>query len=205
MGIMFFLILFLLFILIVVPLMKSNRQTVSRPKTVEIKGLDGSILMFSNDGVSYFKDGNFKFFKSSEIKRFSFERLDENTYEIKLDNGSEIITVPVKKEEAQKLFQRTYSPNGELTYTPGFPWLGTILGTAAGFFIADLIANSIHDAVAHQQENQEKNNSEEHEKDVSKETETDSDDKSRDYVDSEGLDFASYNDEFETGDFFDDF
>ena len=188
MRITLFLILFLFFIftLVIVPtLMKNNR----RRRTVEIKGIDGSILNFSEDGVSYFKEGSFRFFRSSELKRFSFEKLDENTYEIKLDNGREIITVPVRKEELQKLFSRTQSPSGEL-YTPGFPWLGTILGTAAGFLIADLITDSIHEAVAHQAE------------EFHKEA-TDNHDEEKDYTIQD--DFVDYDNEFDTGDFFDDF
>ncbi|GAB6076063.1 hypothetical protein [Desulfurobacterium crinifex] len=196
MGIMLFLILFLVFILVIVPtLMKNSRGTANRPRTVEIKGIDGSILNFSEDGVSYFKEGNFRFFRSSELKRFSFEKLDENTYEIKLDNGKEIITVPVRKEELQKLFTRTQSPSGEPIYTPGFPWLGTILGTAAGFLIADLIADSIHEAVAHQ--------AEEFHKEDTDSTSLDNHDEEKNYTIQD--DFVDYDNEFDTGDFFDDF
>ena len=193
MRITLFLILFLFFILtlVIVPtLMKNNR----RRRTVEIKGIDGSILNFSEDGVSYFKEGSFRFFRSSELKRFSFEKLDENTYEIKLDNGREIITVPVRKEELQKLFTRTQSPSGE-PYTPGFPWLGTILGTAAGFLIADLIADSIHEAVAHQ--------AEEFHKEDTDSSSLDNHDEEKNYTIQD--DFVDYDNEFDTGDFFDDF
>ena len=193
MRITLFLILFLFFIftLVIIPtLMKNNR----RRRTVEIKGIDSSILNFSEDGVSYFKEGSFRFFRSSELKRFSFEKLDENTYEIKLDNGKEIITVPVRKEELQKLFTRTQSPSGEL-YTPGFPWLGTILGTAAGFLIADLIADSIHEAVAHQ--------AEEFHKEDTDSSSLDNHDEEKNYTIQD--DFVDYDNEFDTGDFFDDF
>ncbi len=190
MRITLFLVLFFVFIMVIVPMLMKK----SRRRSVEIKGIDGSILNFSEDGISYFKEGNFRFFKSTELKRFSFEKLDENTYEIKLDNGREIITVPVRKEELQKLFTKTQSSSGKL-YTPGFPWLGTILGTAAGFLIADLLADSVHEAVAHQ--------AEEFHKEDTDPTSLDNHDEEENYTIQD--DFVDYDNEFDTGDFFDDF
>lgn len=156
MGIMLFSIFFLIFVLLIVPMLTKNTRTAREPKTVEVKSLDGSTLNFSDDGVSYFKDGNFKFFRKSELKRFSFEKLSEGTYEIKLDDGKEIVTVPVKKEELQKLFTRTHAPSGSSIYVSEFPWLGAILGTTTTFLLADILADSMEDAVEHlhEEENQ---------------------------------------------------
>ncbi|MEO2069313.1 MAG: hypothetical protein ABGX27_07370 [Desulfurobacteriaceae bacterium] len=182
MGFLLFLILVAVIIFVVLPALKSNNlsKNFNSRNVVEIKGLDGSVLNFSDDGVSYFKDGNFTFFRASEIKRFSFEKLEEDIYEIKIDNGREIIRVPVRKEEIQKLFKRTQSG-----YDPSFPWLSTILGTAVGFLIADLIADTVHEAFASQEEKSEEETKE------SIETENE---KITDYDDGDYEDFGDFGD-----------
>ncbi|TCK04686.1 hypothetical protein [Phorcysia thermohydrogeniphila] len=176
MGILLFLVLFLIFVFLVMPRFTGGR------KTVEVRGLDGSVLGFSEEGVSWFKDGRFRFFRSSEIKRFSVERLENDVYELKIDDGREIITVPVSGRELQKLFTRS-----DTGYTPAFPWLGTVLGALTGFLVADMIADSVHAAV-HEEEKQ----------DIG-EQETIEDKVSQDFEEN----IADYDSDFDYGDFFD--
>ena len=183
MGILLFLILFLVFLFIVMP------RFTGKKRTVEVRGLDGSVLSFSEEGVSWFKDGRFRFFRSSEIKRFSVEKLEEDVYELKIDDGREIITVPVSGRELQKLFTR--SATG---YTPAFPWLGTVLGALTGFLVADMIADSLHAAV-----HEDGKETEQPQPQDIGEQETLEDKVSRDFEEN----VADYDSDFDYGDFFD--
>jgi len=181
MGILLFLIFFLVFLFVVMPRLTGGRRT------VDVRGLDGSVLSFSEDGVSWFKDGRFRFFRSSEIKRFSVEKLEEDVYELKIDDGREIITVPVSQKELQKLFTRSNT-----SYVPAFPWLGTVLGALTGFLIADMIADSVHAAVHNEEKEPEQLQNLEKQ-------ETVEDRVSRDFEEN----FEDYDSEFDYGDFFD--
>jgi hypothetical protein len=168
MRIALFLVLFVVFILLVTSRLARMRRT------VELGGLDGSVLGFSEDGVSWFRDGKYRFFRSSEIKRFSVEKLGGDVYELKMDNGREIITVPVKEEELRKLFTKVSGG-----YAPVFPWLETVFGVLTGFLVANLIADNVHNAFLREQQPSE----------ISKD----------DSVNS----FTDYSSDFDCGDFFD--
>jgi len=175
MGLLLFLIIFLVFLFFIMPRLTGEKRT------VEVRGLDGSVLGFSEEGVSWFKEGRFRFLRSSEIKRFSVEKLEEDVYELKIDDGREIITVPVSRKELQKLFTRS-----DTGYSPTFPWLGTVLGALTGFLVADMVADSVHAAV--------------HGKEAEAEEQESVEDKvSRDFED----DFTDYDSDFDYGDFFD--
>ena len=128
MGVMGFLILFLILILFVFPLLTKGRK-VSRGTALEVKGLDGTLLVFSDEGVSIFKNGEFHFFKKEEITELSIKREGE-IYLISLKAGQNSFEIPVKREEVEKLFVR----RGE-AFDFAVPWLPLILGTTLPFLL----------------------------------------------------------------------
>ena len=149
MGIIGFLVLFLILILFVFPLI-TKRERVSRGTATEIKGLDGTTLVFSDEGVSLFRQGEFRFFKREEVKEFSIKR-EENGYRIVLKAGSETFEIPVSETEVRKLFK---TEGNSVNFT--VPWLPLILGTTLPFLLFETVEHledqNRNDTPEHQQE-----------------------------------------------------
>ena len=135
MGVIGFLILFLILILLVFPLI-SKKEKISRGTVVEVKGLDGTVLVFSDEGVSVFKHGEFRFFRREEIKEISIKR-EGNIYKVVLKAGSETLEIPVPEAEIQKLFVK----RGE-SYDFSVPWLPVVLGTAVPLFLFETLEHN---------------------------------------------------------------
>lgn len=132
MGVIGFLILFLILILVVFPLI-SKRERVSRGTATEIRGLDGTALVFSDEGVSIFRHGEFRFFRKGEIEELSVKR-EGDIYRVVLKARGETFEVPVKEAEVQKLFVK----RGE-RYDFSVPWLPVILGTTAPLLLFETL------------------------------------------------------------------
>ena len=127
-----FLILFLILILFVFPLITEKRK-VSRGTAVEVKGLDGSTLVFSEEGVSIFKEGEFRFFRKEEISELSIKK-EDGSFKFKLRAGNETVEVPVSQSEAQKLFVKSGSE-----YIPAVSWLPLVAGTVLPLLIFETL------------------------------------------------------------------
>ena len=127
-----FLILFLILILFVFPLL-TEKGKVSRGTAVEVKGLDGSTLVFSEEGVSIFKEGEFRFFRKEEISELSVKK-EDGSFKVKLRAGNETVEVPVSQSEAQKLFIKSGSE-----YIPAVSWLPLIAGTVLPLLIFEAL------------------------------------------------------------------
>ncbi len=132
MGIIGFLVLFLILILFVFPLL-SRREKVSRGTAVEVKGLDGTTLIFSDEGVSIFKQGEFQFFRKEEITELSLKR-EGNAYRIVLKAQGKTFEVLAPEGEVQKLFIK----RGESVDSP-VPWLPIILGTTTPLLLFETL------------------------------------------------------------------
>lgn len=122
MGVMGFLFIFLILILLVFPLL-TKRGTISRGTALEVKGADGTVLVFSDEGVSVFRNGEFHFFKKEEITELSIKRKGK-IYLITLKAGQKSFEIPAKQEEVEKLFVR----RGD-SFDFAVPWLPLIVGT----------------------------------------------------------------------------
>ena len=137
MGVIGFLFLFLILILVVFPLI-SKRERVSRGTATEVKGLDGTVLVFSDEGVSIFRHGEFRFFRKDEIGEFSVKR-EGNIYRVVLKAKGETFEVPVKENEIKKLFVKR-----EESYDFSVPWLPVILGTTAPLLLFETLEHLEH-------------------------------------------------------------
>ncbi len=132
MGVMGFLILFLILILFIFPLI-TKRNRVSRGTAVEVKGLDGTVLVFSDEGISIFRHGEFRFFKREEIKELTIKK-EGNSYRIVLKAGNETFEVLVPETEIRKLFS---AEGKRVNFT--VPWLPLILGTTLPFLLFETV------------------------------------------------------------------
>jgi hypothetical protein len=136
MGILLFLILFLILVLLVFPSIQRGRK--GNEQSIEIKGLDGTVVLLSEDGVSIFKEGEFRFWRKEEIKELSFKKETDNTYILKLRTSNSYYEIPVRKEELSKLFVR-----GEGYPELSIPWLPVVLGTASSLILAEILSSEI--------------------------------------------------------------
>jgi hypothetical protein len=143
--------LILIAIVLFVTVRKSGNSTLKAKNGVEIKGLDGSVLLFSDDGVSYFKNGQFTFLSRSKIESLSFEKESEEIYKVVIKGDGKEITVPVKRDELSKLFEKT-AQGPTSYYQPAVPWLGLILGTTAAFLAAELLEEAVESFSHHEEE-----------------------------------------------------
>ncbi len=133
MGIFLFLIVFLLLILFFT--LVRGKEVGSNEK-VELRGLDGSSLIFTQSGVTFAGKDGIKFFSSSAIKRFSIERDGEN-FVIVVSDGTQEVRVPVSPDEVRKLF-REKSPSSHVL-EPLFPYLPVLSGFTAGLLLGTLL------------------------------------------------------------------
>ena len=130
MGIMGFLILFLVLILFVFPIITKEDRT-TEGNVVEVRGTDGSILVFSEDGISVFKNGEFKLLRKEELTELSVRR-EGNIYKLIVKTKKETLEVPVIPEEIWKLFKRN---NGSVEFA--VPWLSFLLSTAVSALLLE--------------------------------------------------------------------
>ncbi len=130
MGIMGFLILFLVLILFVFPIITKEDRT-TEGNVVEVRGTDGSILVFSEDGISVFKNGKFKLLRKEELTELSVRR-EGNIYKLIVKTKKETLEVPVILEEIWKLFKRN---NGSVEFA--VPWLSFLLSTAVSALLLE--------------------------------------------------------------------
>jgi len=129
MGVFLFLLLFLVLILLFFAAKGSQKR-------VEIRGLDGSSLIFTEAGVTYAGGTGVKFISSSSIKKLSIEK-DGDIFKIYISDGVEEIVVPVAPQEVKKLFRA----QGGGTFEPLFPYIPTLAGIAGALLIADALAH----------------------------------------------------------------
>ena len=144
-------------ILLLVTAKRSGDSTLRAKNGVEVKGLDGSVLLFSDDGVSHFKNGQFTFLSRSKIESLSFEKESEEIYRVVIKGDGKEITVPVKKSELSKLFAKT-TQGPAPSYQPAVPWLGLILGTTAAFLAAELLEEAAEEFIRHEEESHDSRN-----------------------------------------------
>ena len=130
MGIMGFLTLFLVLIFFVFPMITKEDRT-TEGNVVEARGTDGSILVFSEDGISVFKNGEFKLLRKEELTELSVRR-EGNTYKLIVKTKKETLEVPVIPEEIWKLFKRN---NGSVELA--VPWLSFLLSTAVSALLLE--------------------------------------------------------------------
>ncbi|ADU96099.1 hypothetical protein Theam_0125 [Thermovibrio ammonificans HB-1] len=132
------LMLIILLIVVAIFLIKGSRKVATK-RGVEVKGLDGSTLLFSEEGVSYFKNGEFTFLRHDQIESFSFEKKGGEIYEVVITGAGKEIRVPVRRADISRLFRTAHTG----TVEPVFPWLGLILGTAAAVLGAELLGHAL--------------------------------------------------------------
>jgi len=133
MGIFLF---FTLFLILIVLFLRF--QGGAGERKVEVRGLDGSSLVFTGSGVTYAGGTGVKFFSADSIKRFSIEREGEN-FVVVISDGREEVRVPVSPQEVKKLFRQS-SPN---TLEPVFPYLPVLTGVAAGLILGSLLPHPV--------------------------------------------------------------
>jgi len=131
MGIFLFLIIFLILIFALRPVISGNGRDRG---TVEVKGEDGTILLFSDEGISIFRNGEFHFLRKEEIGELSLKRVDSG-YILSLRTTNHCYEVPVKEEEVRKLF------SGKGNFEASIPWLPIALGTAVPLIFLELPPN----------------------------------------------------------------
>ncbi|GEM_PF-1942626 len=132
MGIFLFLLIFLA--LIILFTLSKGRQE----RKVEVRGLDGSSLIFTDSGITYAGGTGVKFFSADSIRKFSIEREGES-FVVVISDGKEEVRVPVSPQEVKKLFRQS-SPN---TLEPLFPYLPVFTGVAAGLLFGSLLSHPV--------------------------------------------------------------
>jgi len=132
MGIFLF---FLLFLVLIIFFLKSQS---GGQKKVEVRGLDGSSLIFTDSGITYAGGTGVKFFSGDSIKKFSIEREGEN-FVVVISDGREEVRVPVSPQEVRKLFRHSSQNSLE----PVFPYLPLLSGVAAGFLLGELLSHPV--------------------------------------------------------------
>ena len=132
MGIFLFFLIFLTLILFFA-LSRSGRE-----RKIEVRGLDGTVLVFTESGITYAGPGGVRFISSSSVKRFSVEKSPEG-YTVVIDDGSGEIRVPVAPEEVRKLFKKGSSP---ASLEPLFPYLPVLTGLSAGLLLGSFLSHT---------------------------------------------------------------
>jgi len=132
MGIFLFFTLFLILIVLFLRFQGGSQRK------VEVRGLDGSSLIFTSSGITYAGGTGVKFFSADSIKKFSIEREGEN-FVVVISDGKEEVRVPVSPQEVKKLFRQS-SPN---TLEPVFPYLPVLTGVAAGLLLGSLLSHPV--------------------------------------------------------------
>jgi len=133
MGIFLF---FTLFLILLVLFLKF--QGGAGERKVEVRGLDGSSLVFTASGVTYAGGTGVKFFSADSIKKFSIEREGEH-FVVVISDGREEVRVPVSPQEVKKLFR----PTSQSTLEPVFPYLPVLTGVAAGLLLGSLLSHPV--------------------------------------------------------------
>ena len=114
--------------------MITKEDRTPRGNIIEVRGTDGSILVFSEDGISMFKNGEFKLLKREELTELSVKK-EGDMYKLIVKTKKETLEVPVTPEEICKIFKRD---NGSLDFA--FPWLSFLFSTATStLFLEDYL------------------------------------------------------------------